>query len=237
MCIRDRAITVLVLTGTVALVSKVIPIEAGIAIVLWIGIVITAQAYQATPHEHAPAVAIGLFPAIAAWGATVCAGAFNQAQMQPLPDAPPGQVAPLVPAGPANTMEDMLSLAHPQAGLNTEANGFLIHGMNLLSSGYIFVCMILAAISAYLIDRKFFHAGVWSLLGAVLTFVGLMHAYQLSGNDATFYFVFNDPPPAGQGLAFHGFGIAIGYLLMAAVFFAFGAYHRWRGEAILVPGH
>ena len=36
------------------------------AIVLWIGIIITAQAFQATPPAHAPAVAVGLFPAIAA---------------------------------------------------------------------------------------------------------------------------------------------------------------------------
>ena len=56
--------------------SKAVPIEAGIAIVLWIGVIITAQAFQATPLRHAPAVAVGLFPAIAAWGATVVAGAF-----------------------------------------------------------------------------------------------------------------------------------------------------------------
>ena len=67
-------ITILALTGTVALISKVIPIQAGVPIVVWIGIVITAQAYQATPQRHAPAVAIGLFPAVAAWGATVLAG-------------------------------------------------------------------------------------------------------------------------------------------------------------------
>ena len=45
------------------------PIDAGMAIVLWIGIVITAQAFQATPREHAPAVVVGLLPGVAAWGA------------------------------------------------------------------------------------------------------------------------------------------------------------------------
>ena len=49
----------------------VIPIEAGYPILLWIGIVITAQAFQATPKEHSPAVALGLMPAIAAWGVTL----------------------------------------------------------------------------------------------------------------------------------------------------------------------
>ncbi|MHC4091667.1 MAG: NCS2 family permease [Planctomycetota bacterium] len=183
--LNGLVITVLALSGTVALISEIIPIEAGIAIVLWIGIVITAQAYQATPRSHAPAVAIGLFPAIAAWGATVAAGAFTVAG--------------------ATSVYAVL-----EANLQTEVNGFLIHGMNLLSSGYIFTCMILAAISAYLIDGKFFRAGVWALVGAVLTFVGLMHAYQISGNDVTFYFVFSAPPAQGQGLAFHAFGIGPG---------------------------
>jgi nitroreductase len=37
------------------------------AIVLWIGLVITAQAFQATPNQHAPAVVMSLLPGVAAW--------------------------------------------------------------------------------------------------------------------------------------------------------------------------
>ena len=61
--------TIIGCTGAVALVGYLVPIEAGMAIVLWIGIVMVAQAFQATPREHAPAVAVGLLPGIAAWGA------------------------------------------------------------------------------------------------------------------------------------------------------------------------
>jgi AGZA family xanthine/uracil permease-like MFS transporter len=60
--------TVVCLSGTVGVITRLIPMEAGIAIVLWIGIVISAQAYQATPRRHAPAVVVGLLPAFAAWG-------------------------------------------------------------------------------------------------------------------------------------------------------------------------
>ncbi len=229
--LNGLVITALALSGTVALISTIVPIEAGIAIVLWIGIVITAQAFQETPKRHAPAVAIGLFPAMAAWGATVCAGAFVQAKMQPLPGVPSDQVAPLAPIGPGNTMQDLLNLDHPQAGLGTQANGFLIHGMNILERGYIFTCMILAAISAHLVDRRFFQAATWALIGAALTAVGLMHAYTLSGNEVNFYFAFSDPP-AGA-LAFHEYKIAVGYLLAAAVFSTFGLYHRRHGEAVV----
>ncbi|MEW6778223.1 MAG: NCS2 family permease, partial [Bdellovibrionota bacterium] len=59
------------LFGLSSLIHAFIPIEAGMGIVLWIGIIITAQAFEATPKEHAPAVAVGLFPAIAAWGLLV----------------------------------------------------------------------------------------------------------------------------------------------------------------------
>ncbi|MGB1881671.1 MAG: NCS2 family permease, partial [Gammaproteobacteria bacterium] len=52
-------------------VSALIPVEAGMAILLWIGIMITAQAFQTTPVSHAPAVALGLFPAIAGWGVLI----------------------------------------------------------------------------------------------------------------------------------------------------------------------
>ena len=62
-------ITIVCLTGTLAWIAWAMPIDAGMAIVLWIGIVISAQAFQATPREHAPAVVIGLLPGIGAWGA------------------------------------------------------------------------------------------------------------------------------------------------------------------------
>ena len=72
-------ITLVCLTGTLALDrlggARSTP---GMAIVLWIGIVITAQAFQATPRAHAPAVVVGLLPGLggvgrAAWRSTGCA--------------------------------------------------------------------------------------------------------------------------------------------------------------------
>ena len=62
-------VTIICVTGTLAWIAWAIPIDAGMAIVLWIGIVISAQAFQATPREHAPAVVVGLLPGIGAWGA------------------------------------------------------------------------------------------------------------------------------------------------------------------------
>src|SRR6202042_1357652 len=64
-------ITLLVVSGAVEWVAHWVPIESGMAIVLWIGIIISAQAFQAVPANHAPAVVVGLLPGIAAWSALV----------------------------------------------------------------------------------------------------------------------------------------------------------------------
>ena len=61
-------ISVLCLTGTIQTVLGLIPLEAGIGILLYIGIIIVAQSFQETPKEHAPAVALGIVPALAGWG-------------------------------------------------------------------------------------------------------------------------------------------------------------------------
>jgi adenine/guanine/hypoxanthine permease len=217
-------ITVICLTGTVGLLASCVPIEAGIAIVLWIGVVIAAQAFQVTPRKHAPAVAIGLFPAIAAWGATLVWGAFLAAKLVPAPDGAPV----MIPVGPATDMQTLITSTAGSQGTNTEIAGFLLHGLNLMERGYIFTCMILAAVAAFLIDRKFTQAAVWSLAGALLAGLGLTHAYQLTGNIVDNYFLFSSPP--ARGVAFHAWGIAGGYLLFAGVFLAVGYYQTSRGD-------
>ncbi len=211
-------IALICLTGTVALINSIVPLEAGIAIVLWIGLVITAQAFQATPSEHAPAVAIGLFPAIAAWGATVMWGAFLAAQLIPVPPGAPVAEQFLAPVGPATTMQDLLQSEHRDAGQLSTVNGFLIHGLNLMERGYIFTCMILAALSANLIDRKYRAAAVWSCIGAFCAAIGLTHAYQVSGNAIDFLFIF--AKPSENAYAYRAWPIAVGYLLAAAAIVA-----------------
>lgn len=203
-------ITLICLTGTVSLINALIPIEAGIPIVLWVGIIITAQAFQATPRAHAPAVAIGLFPAIAAWGATAVQGAF-------------------IVAGGVTLQQALTRVAPPLLnGLSTEVNGFLLNGLIVVERGYIFTCMILAAIAAFLIDRKFYSAGIWSLVAASFAAIGLTHAYQLQGNTIDYLFnvdvLFGLPGPREGVLVYRAMPVAVGYLMFAAVFFSFGMF-------------
>ncbi len=255
--LNGLVMTVICLSGTVLLISKVIPLEAGIAIVLWIGVIITAQAFQATPARHAPAVAIGLFPAIAAWGATVMAGAFMEAgrditvcrapaavatapaigvATRPATQVAPAAVLPVPSPSPAEvphwkiraaTMQEVLEAPNGR-GLNTEVQGFLIHGLNILDRGYIFTCMILGAVAAFLIDRRFRAAAAWCVAASILTLLRLMHAYQLSGNIVDYLPIFSTPRDGA--FVYRAYPLAVAYLLMAGLFLFMGSRERGSEE-------
>ncbi len=143
------------LTGTLAYIAWAVPIDAGMAIVLWIGLVITAQAFQATPREHAPAVVVGLLPGVAAWGALMAKNGLRAAGVG-LPGGPPFAET-LVPA--------------------FLASDTWIHGAFALEQGFIFTAMILAAATVAVLERRFRVAALWCLVGAALSAVGLMHSY------------------------------------------------------------
>ena len=61
------AIALVCFLGLTALLLAVIPLVAILPILLYIGLVIGAQAFQASPAKHAPAVVLALIPNIAEW--------------------------------------------------------------------------------------------------------------------------------------------------------------------------
>lgn len=196
--LNGLVITLICLTGTVGLIGRLIPIEAGVAIVVWIGVVITAQAFQATPPRHAPAVALGLFPAIAAWGTTLLVGAGGAFSISG-----------------GRTLQELIS----GPSLVT-VGGFGIHGLLVMERGYLITCMVLSAVAVSLLERRFRTAAAWSLLAAGATVGGLVHAYQVSGNTVDSLFAGGDPQPSAA--AYRGLGIAIGYAMMAVGFLVLG---------------
>ncbi len=153
--------TVVCLTGLMAHVVHQVPVDAGMAIVLWIGIVITAQAFSATPRAHAPAVVVGLLPGIAAWGALLVKTSLQVAGY--------GQ-----PGGPEFGPELLEAF---------QARDQWLHGMFALESGFIFTAMILSAITVGIIERRFLRAAAWSLAAAVVSSTGLMHGYAFTAGD------------------------------------------------------
>lgn len=157
-------ITVLCLIGAVTVVLRVVPIEAALGILLWIGLIITAQAFQAVPRSHAPAVALGLVPALAAWALILVETALRKAGSS-------------------------LFEAAPRFGAD-----LYIHGMMALSQGYMLTCMVFSAVMVLVIERQFFKGALWMLAGAAMAFVGLIHAYTLTPGGVANRFEFGAAP-------------------------------------------
>jgi AGZA family xanthine/uracil permease-like MFS transporter len=148
-------VTVVCLSGTLAWIAWAVPIDAGMAIVLWIGIVISAQAFEATPREHAPAVVVGLLPGIAAWGALMAKNGVRAAG---------GDFAP-----------KLVSAFH--------ASDTWIEGAFALEQGFLFTAMVLSAATVAVIGRRFRVAAAWCAVAAGLSAVGLMHSFRWTGAD------------------------------------------------------
>lgn len=153
--------TIVCLTGTLAWIAWAVPIDAGMAIVLWIGIVITAQAFVATPTRHAPAVVVGLLPGVAAWGALLLKNGLRAA---------PAVVGGAPAFGPE--LIDRLLLSDTWG-----------HGIFALEQGFILTSMLLAAAVAEVIDQRFMRAALWCFAGAALAGVGIIHAYRFTAAD------------------------------------------------------
>src|SRR5438034_2256502 len=65
--------------GIISVLLAVIPVVAISPILLYIGMLIGAQAFQTTPQSHAPAIVLALTPHLAAWAKTLMDGALTAA--------------------------------------------------------------------------------------------------------------------------------------------------------------
>jgi AGZA family xanthine/uracil permease-like MFS transporter len=136
--------------GLTALFVAAVPLVAILPILLYIGLVIGAQAFTASPPRHAAAVMLAIVPNIAQWTQNQVDGAL----------------------GAANT-----NAAAVAANLGN--NGVIYNGMALLGGGAVLAGLILGAIAAFIIDREFNKAAIYAAAGAVLSFFGFIHGIQL----------------------------------------------------------
>jgi adenine/guanine/hypoxanthine permease len=150
--LNGSLITLVCLTGGVGLFLRVVPRECIFGILLWIAIIITAQAFMEIPKEHSLAVAFGLIPAFAAYCFYLIDTTLRVAG------------TPLTVA-----MADKLT-----------GENLFIRGIIVLSQGSLLISMIFAAIMVFLIDRKFDKAAWWVFSAAAFSFIGLIHAYRLT---------------------------------------------------------
>jgi AGZA family xanthine/uracil permease-like MFS transporter len=153
-------VTAICVTGTLAWIAWAIPIDAGMAIVLWIGITIIAQAFQTTPAAHAPAVVVGLLPGIGAWGALMAKNGLRAAGI--------GGVA-----GPFS--EKLIG--------EFQKSDTWIHGAFAIEQGFLFTAMLLSAAVVGVIERRWIVAASWCACAAILSALGLMHSYDWTFGD------------------------------------------------------
>lgn len=140
-------VIVLATCGILSIVSAIVPLVAISPILLYIGMLIGAQAFQETPRSHAPAIVLSLLPHLAAWGKLQIDNALAAAE---------------------TSVQEVGVEALGQTGI-------LYHGLEVLGGGAILGGLVLGAIAAFVIERQFLRAGGFAVAGAMLTFFGFMH--------------------------------------------------------------
>jgi AGZA family xanthine/uracil permease-like MFS transporter len=146
--INGAVMTAICFTGLMSVIVASVPLEAGYPILLWIGVIITAQAFQTTPKEHAPAVALGLMPAISAWGLNLLHQFINRG----------GQYT-------TEQMNVIIAQTLPH-----------MKGILVFSEGALFSAMFLSAVAVYLIEKNFLKAFYWTLPLVVFSYFGFIHS-------------------------------------------------------------
>merc|ERR1712070_310192 len=64
-------------TGLIAVVQAVIPLTAVLPLMVFVGVMVTSDAFESVPFRHIPACILGLMPSVADWSATGCSGAVS----------------------------------------------------------------------------------------------------------------------------------------------------------------
>jgi adenine/guanine/hypoxanthine permease len=176
--------------GIISVLLALVPVVAISPILLYIGMLIGAQAFQTTPVKHAPAIVLALTPHFAAWAKlqidTMLGSTMNAAQTV-------GGLA----ADKVDAVKAAAIAALPQQGV-------LYHGLEVMGGGSILAGLILGAIGVFVIEREFNKASAFAFAGAVLTYFGFMHGESVG---------------IGGGLGVTP-GVALAYAVVAVGFFA-----------------
>src|SRR5258705_6214231 len=133
--------------GIISVLLGLVPGAAISPLLLYIGMLIGAQAFQETPKAHAPAIILALVPHLAAWCKTMIDLSLGAAGTN----------------AAAIGMEKLGQM------------GVLYHGLEVLAGGPILGGAVLGAVAVFIVEKKFVEAAAFSLAGAVLTFFGFMH--------------------------------------------------------------
>ncbi|CEG25593.1 hypothetical protein [Bacillus sp. B-jedd] len=144
-------VILLAFLGLLPLVLTVVPLVALLPILVYIAMVIGAQAFGETKPQHIPALIIGLMPFVASYVITQIKNALGA-----------------VGTTPSEVGYDVLA-----------ANGIPFLGWQTLGSADILVSMLLATIVIFIIDRNYKRAALYAVISAVLSYFGVIHGPEI----------------------------------------------------------
>src|SRR5258707_1263836 len=121
--------------AVVSVLLALVPVVAISPILLYIGMLIGAQAFQTTPAKQAPAIVLALTPHLAAWSKTLMDGAL----------------------GAAGT--SAAAIGFDKLG----QVGVLYHGLEVLGGGSILTGLVLGTIGVFGVQKKFAEASAFAL--------------------------------------------------------------------------
>jgi len=147
-------VAVVCFSGLVGLFLGIFPMQALVPILLYIGLVIGAQATSVSALRYAPAIILAMLPSLAQWASGLIDNSL----------------------GAAGTNAAKVGFD------NLAGNGVIYQGLQLFGSGAVLVGILLGAITVFVIDHKMYAAAITSGICAVLSFFGLINAVAVGIN-------------------------------------------------------
>lgn len=197
--------------GFLGFMAELLPAAALAPIFIFVGLDIVEQSYHATPQRHATAVTMAILPAIPA---------LAQMKLGPMI----GDIERFYATLKASSapLADTMHASFAYFG-HTYQEGWM--AINAAGNGFILTAMVWGSFTAMLIDRRFKEACLFLLIGAVLTFFGLMHSVKIGGGMYLPWQValpHTGPDP---------YVLTAAYLLLAAMIFALSLSRAAREAA------
>jgi len=141
-------VAILCFSGTVGILLGIFPMQALVPILLYIGLVIGAQAFNVSALRYAPAIIIAMLPSLAQWATGLIDNAL----------------------GAAGTNASEVGVD------NLIAGGVIYDGLVLFGSGAVLAGVLLGTLTVFIIDHRFWAAAVTAGIAAALSFFGIINA-------------------------------------------------------------
>lgn len=140
------------LTGLTGIVMAVIPTEAVLVLLIFVGFSVTGTTLQNTKAKYFPVILLSMIPIVFKYIQTLVNSAFQAA----------GTEAASI------TAEQLTSASLPLEGINILANGAFLSSL------------LIAAVLACVLDKRYFRAGAFSLGLAFCSFIGMIHCESIA---------------------------------------------------------